>query len=366
MCRPCGDTAPARARARPDAVGDLPPLSRTASLATALGRQTGVPVRARPGLPRAIADWYITVRGGPPPLRQGGPFSLPGKITNVTIFHEPVRCSRCPIEPGLPCAGRGVRRLCELVDPAHPAYNPACRRQAWVVAHPGPPQIRARQLTHTAPRSTFVTRYPLLFRGHVHGFRCTRHVSLQRSVETASPSPAGSFGQVPPPQRYYGTLRLPAAHLAALRFLRLAIPSFVPCSSPPTRDRAVDQPGVGKPGLQAGSHDGDGRVSQVPERPSCPCACSWTPVGPKYASHCGALARPPLVSTTVAPASRRFRGSIARHWDSLSTLRNGGRPPPRKTRFRLLAKLCRAGFVNPQGCNERFPSSISSPFLELT
>ena len=110
---------------RPDAVGDLPPLSRTASLATALGRQTGVPVRARPGPPRAIADWYITVRGGPPPLRQGGPFSLPGKITNVTIFHEPVRCSRCPLEPGLPCAGRGVRRLCELVDPAHPAYNPA-------------------------------------------------------------------------------------------------------------------------------------------------------------------------------------------------------------------------------------------------
>ena len=88
---------------------------------------------------------------------------------------------------------------------------------------------------------------------------------------------AGSFGQVPPPQRYYGTLRLPAAHLAALRFLRLAIPSFVPCSSPPARDRAVDQPGVGKPGLQAGSHDGDGRVSQVPERPSCPCALFLDP-----------------------------------------------------------------------------------------
>src|SRR5271157_2479366 len=75
----------------------------------------------------------------------------------------------------------------------------------------------------------------------------------------------------------------------------------------------------------------------------------------------GIAARPPLVSTTVAPASRRFRGSIARHWDSLSTLRNGGRPPPRKTRFRLLAKLCRAGFVNPQGCNERFPSSSLFP-----
>jgi hypothetical protein len=34
---------------------------------------------------------------------------------------------------------------------------------------------------------------PLLFRGHVHGFRCTRHVSLQRCHDTASPS----LGEVP-------------------------------------------------------------------------------------------------------------------------------------------------------------------------
>ena len=56
-----------------------------------------------------------------------------------------------------------------------------------------------------------------------------------------------------------------------------------------------------------------------------------------------------------------FRGSIARHWDSLSTLRSEGHPSPRKTRFRLLAKLCRAGFGNPQGSNERF--RVSSLFL---
>jgi hypothetical protein len=56
-----------------------------------------------------------------------------------------------------------------------------------------------------------------------------------------------------------------------------------------------------------------------------------------------------------------FRGSIARHWDSLSTLRSEGRPSPRKTRFRPLAELCRAGFVNPQGRDKRFP--CSSHFL---
>ncbi|HMF36195.1 MAG TPA: hypothetical protein VKF17_06130, partial [Isosphaeraceae bacterium] len=59
-----------------------------APLALALGRQTGVPVRARSGPPRAIADWYITVRGGSPPRRQGGPSGLPGNIVNVTFFHE--------------------------------------------------------------------------------------------------------------------------------------------------------------------------------------------------------------------------------------------------------------------------------------
>ena len=48
---------------------------------------------------------------------------------------------------------------------------------------------------------------------------------------------AGSFGRVPPPQRYYGTLRLPVAHLAALRCLRLAIPSFRPLFVPTSLGR---------------------------------------------------------------------------------------------------------------------------------
>ena len=38
----------------------------------------------------------------------------------------------------------------------------------------------------------------------------------------------GFLGLVPPLQRYSEVLRLPAAHFAALRFLRLAIPSLRP------------------------------------------------------------------------------------------------------------------------------------------
>ena len=46
----------------------------------------------------------------------------------------------------------------------------------------------------------------------------------------------GFLGLVPPLQRYYEVLRLPAAHFAALRFLRLAIPSLRPLFVPPAPD----------------------------------------------------------------------------------------------------------------------------------
>ena len=147
-----------------------------------------------------------------------------------------------------------------------------------MVAHPGPPQIRARainahgssfQPSRPAIRCCFVdtstgSDAPAMFPSNGHLKRHPLHS-------------AGSFGRVPPPQRYYGTLRLPVAHLAALRCLRLAIPSFVPCSSPPAWDGSCGSTWSWSPGLQAGSHDGDGRVSQVPERPSCPCALFLDP-----------------------------------------------------------------------------------------
>ena len=80
-------------------------------------------------------------------------------------------------------------------------------------------------------------------------------------------------------------------------------------------------------------------------------------MGPMHARPLRRLGAAPACVNNGGSREQKFRGSIARHWDSLSTLRSGSLPPPRKTRFRLLAKLCRAGFVNPQGCNERFPSS---------
>jgi len=75
-------------------------------------------------------------------------------------------------------------------------------------------------------------RDPLSFRGHGLRARRPRHVSLQRLVRRRPLPSTGSLGTVPPIQRYYETLRLPAARLAALRFLRLAIPSLCPLFVP--------------------------------------------------------------------------------------------------------------------------------------
>ena len=135
-------------------------------------------------------------------------------------------------------------------------------------------QGRERHLTALAwrvPRSvvvswtrTRVSAYPPCFPPTVH--------------KTASPSLPRVPRVVPLAQRYYETLRLLAAHLAALRFLRLAIPSFVPCSSPPARDRAVDQPGVGKPVLQPAVTMETAGSPKFPGNPIDHSPCSPTPV----------------------------------------------------------------------------------------
>ncbi|MEA2559533.1 MAG: hypothetical protein QOH06_1037 [Acidobacteriota bacterium] len=106
--------------------------------------------------------------------------------------------------------------------------------------------------------------------------------------------------------------------------------------------------------------------------------CSLTPVGLLAPGHCGAGVLSPLSETWTTPTTRAFRGSFTRPPTSLSTLRRRPRGiSPRKTRFRLVANLCRAGF-SPAGsqlkgfrsvdnCLHRFPLSQAYPgALRLT
>ena len=98
--------------------------------------------------------------------------------------------------------------------------------------------------------------------------RCTCQVSLQRLMRRHPLPSTGSLGLVPPLQRYYEVLRLPAAHFAALRFLRLAIPSLRPLFVPPGPGRgAVDQSGVGRRYLQPPCSMEEAGSPKFPEEP---------------------------------------------------------------------------------------------------
>ena len=108
------------------------------------------------------------------------------------------------------------------------------------------PQIRA--CTSNAPGSS---RCGIAVPHTTGWFRGDTLVSAMSSRGSNSPSTRGTpfapRGPEGPFPRFNTTMgrRDPCLHLAALRFLRLAIPSVVPGSSPQARDRAVDQPGVG-------------------------------------------------------------------------------------------------------------------------
>ena len=172
---------------------------------------------------------------------------------------------------------------------------------------------------------------------------------------------AGSFGRVPPPQRYYGTLRLPATRLAALRCLRLAIPPFVPGSSPPARDIAVDQPGVFKPGLQPAVTTEMAGSLRFPSDPLVPTPCSRTPVGPMHARPLRRLGAAPACVNNGGSRKQRFRGSIARHWDSLFTLRREGHPSATQNSLPAAGQALPGGIRLPAGLHEKFPSSSLFP-----
>lgn len=137
-------------------------------------------------------------------------------------------------------------------------------------------------------------------------------------------------------------------------------------------------PGAGLDLWSAGTHSGsffggDSWISQVPGvTPVVVCRALLTPVGLLAPGQYGAGVLPPHTLTGTTPTTRTFRGSITRPSASLSTLRR--RPygiRPRKTRFRLVASLCRAGFT-PAGSPtrgfrsvddslHRFPLSQASP-----
>src|SRR4051794_25220066 len=180
-------------------------------------------------------------------------------------------------------------------------------------------------------------------------------------------APRGPGGPVPPLHGYYEVLRLPVARLAALRFLRLAIPPVRPLFVPDSPGRgAVDRPGVGHPALPSGfkewrrqglpSSRGTLVIIRPVLRPRRDRACSMGP-GVRCPT------RPPRL--TKARARREEISGLNRTAFDLAVYASQGRSPA-TTQDSLPAAgpALPDGIGYPQGPCKRFQAVLSS-FSEL-
>ena len=110
--------------------------------------------------------------------------------------------------------------------PGRPGWLPTPAPHRSGLAHHAPGSS-SHEFATRAIRRRYVDMVQVTM--YLPGFASTAH-------ETAPPSLDGVPRVGSPLQRYYEVLRLPAAHFAALRFLRLAIPSLRPWFVPPAPD----------------------------------------------------------------------------------------------------------------------------------
>ena len=156
-------------------------------------------------------------------------------VRRAFLLGEGMHDRKCWIEHRL-------EELAQGIGPGRPGWLPTQVPHRSGLAHHAHP---VPHLMNSRPARSVVGTWTW-FRS-----RCTCQVSLQRLMRRHPLPLTGFLGLVPPLQRYYEVLRLPAAHFAALRFLRLAIPSLRPWFVPPGPGRgAVDQSGVGRRYLQ--------------------------------------------------------------------------------------------------------------------
>jgi hypothetical protein len=176
---------------------------------------------------------------------------------------------------------------------------------------------------------------------------------------------AGSLGSVPPRRRYYEVLRLPSTPPAALRCLRTGGIPVAPAVCSLGRRVRRPGPGVGHPVLPPGlaeKMEGPPRfLGDLGER-----ALLSDPGG---IAHARPLRRRDAAFRQLNDVGSRDDGDFGAqsHGPLTGCLRFAARvaPAPRKTRFRPLAKLYRAGLVTrrvpSKGFRLRIP--LSQAFL---
>ena len=209
--------------------------------------------------------------------------------------------------------------------------------------------------------------YPPLLRADRPGAETLRGLALRRfhRYDISFPPRGLPRGGIPPLQRYYEMFRRPAAHPAALRCLRLAVPSVRLCSSLHADPAPVRRPGV----LQSDNP----QVAHVGwRRPGLPGSwrtlvhvpCSRTPTGPPRQASCDASVLPSAFSTASAPAITVLTG-LNHTARTLAVYASQCRSPGHHARLATgwAANPSRAGLA-PAGL-QREVSAHASPFPRL-
>ena len=209
------------------------------------------------------------------------------------------------------------------------------------------------------------------------GFQSIRDVSFQRDHDQTSRFPPRGPSGFPFP-RFDGTiktLRLPAVHPAALRCLRLAVPSLA--RSLRSLRRGVRHRGPGAFAQRSGypfriqvetiaaSHVPFACAQDMPREPSCAYALLYDPGGTDAPGHYDAPTRPPYCPTTRAPACN-VSFEAQSHGLSTRCLRFAApvTRAPRKTRFRLPASSAGRDWL-PAGFQRKVSECYSSMAIIL-
>jgi hypothetical protein len=175
----------------------------------------------------------------------------------------------------------------------------------------------------------------------------------------------GSFEASSPASTVLWRCATPCAPLAALRCLRLAIPCGVPVVSLPTVQDTQPRTwgSYSGPHIRTWPQGGDQGLPGS-RTPHCPFALFFDPGRTEHARPSRRVGMAPAMTTTKAPTTIHFRGTIARLQDSLFTLRKVRCHTRRKTRFRPLAKRHRTGLLTRRVVTKGFWCySSSSPEL---
>ena len=169
----------------------------------------------------------------------------------------------------------------------------------------------------------------------------------------------GSLGMVPPLQRYYGTLRLPAVRLDPFDILHEPIPPCRPWFAPLGRGRPTGGQGVVGSGLPIRIDDGNVGVSQVPWKPWWSLSVLFDPGRIRQAEWTKSKLPDTAPACVHDEGSRRLVLSGLNHTTfDLTVYASQDGSPHHHAR---LASGCWSSFARrdsyPQGFSERFQSS---------